>query len=136
MESAKQMRKKQFWAIFGLMMIAGVIFSVTPVFAGTGKGCIIKYVHYDDAPVEGAYVEVWGSDQTKSAPGGYTGADGSINFCELEYGTYYLYVDWDDDGNWDTIGEEVVLDQDIVEIYNYYHPPEVPARTILKNNVE
>ena len=108
-----------------LMLVLLVLFNGVVISTPMGKGCIIKYVFYDDVPFEGAYVELCPGVGKVACCHGYTGPDGSVSFCEKEYGTYYLYVDWDNDGVWDTEAEPVVLDQDSVEVYNYYYPPEV-----------
>ena len=94
------------------------------VSAPLGEGCIIKYVYYDDSPWEGAYVELHTDPGgSKCCPGKYTDQNGMVSWCDKEYGTYYLYVDWDDDGVWDTVAEMVVLDSEEVVVYNYYYPP-------------
>jgi len=108
-----------------LMLVILVLTSGVVVSVPLGKGCIIKYVYLDDVPLEGAYVELReGFGGSKCLPGEYTGPDGSVSFCDLEYGIYYLFVDWDNDGVWDTENEMVVLDSDNEEVYNYYYPPE------------
>ena len=121
------MRKKQFWAIFGLMMIAGVIFSVTPVFAGTGKGTIRKVVYYDGVPLAGAYVELW--QGIYYLGNGYTDSDGIVEWDHWSFGDYFLKVDYDDDETWDTEHEEVAHSSSLTIVENRYFPPEVPAKT-------
>ena len=108
-----------------LMLVILVLTSGVVVSVPLGKGCIIKYVYLDDVPLEGAWVELHGGvGGLKCYPGQYTGSDGAASFCDLEYGTYYLFVDYDNDGIWDTEDEMVVLDSDNEEVYNYYYSPE------------
>ena len=53
------MQHKKLIAAIGLVLIAGMVFSINPVFAGTGRGTIQKNVYYDGVPLQGAYVELW-----------------------------------------------------------------------------
>lgn len=104
-----------------IVLISGVVVSVP-----LGKGCIIKHVTLDGDPLEGAYVALGQRCH------GYTDQDGEISFCNLPYGTYYLYVDYDNDGVWDTDGEEVLLDQATVHVYNDYLTPKNSMETATK----
>lgn len=86
-----------------------------------GNGCIVKYVYLDGEPFEGAYVKLVAGD--RCIWDGYTSVNGVFSVCELEYGTYYIWVDWNNDGIWDTENELVVLDSQEEIVYNYYDSP-------------
>ncbi len=128
------MKGKKILAVVGLVLIAGMIFSVESVFAETGKGDLRKCCFYDHSPpfpVEDAKVVL------KNAAGdeidsGYTGSNGCVTFTDVPYGTYYIWVDVGDDGSWETTNEEVMLNQEFKMIMNDdypYTPPTVLLRT-------
>lgn len=89
----------------------------------TGQGELWKWCGCtDESPIEGAKVFVDGLGTV------YTDSQGVAKFLNVPVGTYYVDVDWDDDGIWDTIGEEaVVTDDTVTELFNSYDcsPPEV-----------
>ncbi len=104
------------------------------VSAPLGTGCITKIVFFDEELFPGAYVELF--DATGNSVGtGYTDAVGEIRFCNLEYGTYYLNVDWDNDGVWDTTNEEVTLSDAGETIVNKYYPPTNGGENHTDNNM-
>jgi len=121
------MRTKKILAIAGIIMLAGIIFSINPCFAGTGKGTIQKVVYYDGVPLEGAYVELWQGIYYLDS--GFTDDDGIVSFESWLYGDYFLKVDYDDDDSWDTEHEDVAHNSPLTIVENEYFPPEVPAQS-------
>jgi hypothetical protein len=76
-----------------------------------GKGEIYKSVFWEnEQPIEHAKVGLdEDGDGTVDAVT-FTNVDGIAHFQLLPYGTYYIYVDIDNDGIWETIAEEVIVD--------------------------
>ena len=116
--------------LLGLILIAGISINITTT-GSVGNGEIVKICAWDtndDMRFPGAYVELWdGNDNVIQS--GYTTGAGTIHFTDLPMGCcYYLYVDLEDDGTWETNGEEVCLNQPQIVIWNYYPPPKTLLR--------
>ena len=120
------MRTKRLLAITGLVLIAGMIFSINPVFAEVGKGTIQKTVYYNDVPLAGAYVQLW--QDVYLLDDGYTDSDGIVDWESWSYGDYFLKVDYDHDGFWDTEHEDVAHNSALTVVENRYFPPETSAK--------
>lgn len=98
-----------------------------------GTGGINKRCIYDNGkPIVGAKVYIEQIDQTI-----YTNSSGWANFTNLGSGPYTIYVDMDNDGNWDGVPDIVVLGQgEVVNITNDFPPPLVmqKLKASIKNN--
>lgn len=90
-----------------------------------GKGEIYKTVFWEgETPIDHAKVGLdTDGDGTVDAVT-YTSSVGIAYFLSLPYGTYYIYVDIDNDGIWETTAEEVIVDG-TEYVHNVYSPPEM-----------
>lgn len=119
---------KKIFILLGIILIAGTSLSI----ASMGKGEIVKICSYTDQNgprIQGAYVEIW-DDTDTVLNSGYTNPSGQITFSDLPLNEdYFLYVDLEDDGTWETLGEQVTLNLGFKAVWNHYSPPTITCDT-------
>ena len=123
-----KVRKMNKLRISILLLVATMII-ILPAISSlhTGKGELCKGVFWEDGtPILNATVglDTNGDEIINNVV--ITNNEGVACFSGLPYRTYYIYVDYDNDGIWDTVGEPVIVDQEHIKIRNLYNlPPEV-----------
>ena len=91
-----------------------------------GKGEIYKSVSWEDGTlIEHAKVGLDIDGDGTVDVVAYTNPSGVAHFSNRPYGTYYIYVDIDDDGIWETSAEEVIVDGTEYVDNVYLLPPEM-----------
>ena len=115
------MNKLRIKKILLIMMILSLLVS-SGSSLHMGKGELCKATYWENGgAIPGATVALDidgdGTPDILKITDGY----GVACFPGLTYGTYYIYVDIDNDGVWDTEAEEVVVDQIFVTMMNEYN---------------
>jgi len=103
-------------------MVIILLFSVNSIPSlHMGKGRLCKLVLWETGkPVSGIKVglDIDGDGTVDITQ--VTGDNGQACFSGLSYGKYYIYVDIDGDGVWDTVAEEAILDSEQLIVRNVY----------------
>ena len=119
MKAQKMIKKIMF--LLGIILIAGAAINIG---TETSKGSIQKTVQYTGDPATPIHnAKVMLEDENHVfVDVGYTNYNGIVTFSDLPYGTYYINVDIENDGTYETEDEETLLDQNSVTVINEYTP--------------
>lgn len=105
-----------------IMLLISMII-ILPSISGLymGKGELCKGVFWEDGtPISGATVALDRDGDGIIDLSRTTSESGLACFSCLAYGTYYIYIDFEDDGIWETEAEVAILNAPLVAVTNNY----------------
>lgn len=119
----KEQRKHRKKIILLIIMVILLIISYSSLHMGNGEICKTCY-WANGEPITSAEVGLDENEDGIPDVTLYTGQDGGACFQDLPCGQYYIYVDMDNDGVWDTVAEPVIVNG-VEYIDNVYPLPKM-----------